>query len=319
MTPLFRFQLVNHQLLAYEIELNSNGSRRFVQSKPPMNHIFKKDDAGSIMTIKTIHIILLLIMVMYSCFSVANVTSHNASQNDELKVMISELLDIAKTVNQTVYDKEGYPINTLQKIDKNPKAKGDYGKIERHIKKYLNSFIEIRNKYLTGEDWLKYEEFIVPNLLKSDSYISETKIVHVRIKQKTKNYTAKLNTLVDQFFNEFNALKIDRNIRNRLTKNSSEWIILIKNHSNQMKTHALNFMAIKETIFNFIIDNQEKWAIEDGQLLFYEQNDMEAMNSYMILLEKSTSEYENIQRSYRNEFNKMIWLWSQDIISKSND
>ncbi len=179
---------------------------------------------------------------------------------------------------------------TMDKFDTKLVSHGNYLKVEKAIKNYLNEYsINLQNiNKLVDEE--SFRNLISYKALQSkDNFSSEIKNVEETkkrfnfyinnllkmcdeksIKQNIKNYTNNI-----YFKNLYNDLMLDKSVLSKLNLSTEYLEDYSKNINSKFDTCL--------EIYSFLIANKDNWKVEEGEIRFATE---ELINNYNSLIEK---------------------------------
>lgn len=203
---------------------------------------------------------------------------------------------LANDLGHFVDESSGNDLKKLDKLDTSKKGAGAWGDIDSFIKKLTNDVIEIRNGYLSDLDAIKWNTILEPNRLLKDKNMSES---YSMIKAAAESVKKRRQQTLDVMSKSVaKAEKMDashKDIRDFVAGYKSNYS---KTCQQSSKMWGLEGQTIEEFkgIIDLLAQSPRRWMIEDGQVVFDNDEDVEAFNTHMQRIEDITKEQQQMQK-----------------------
>ena len=236
----------------------------------------KKSKKKIIITIVAIVVIVLLLIAAF--------IGYHYSQ---LKILTEEV----NKLSTTEYINADGTVKEDASVDMEIKTKGSYAIVEKTLKDYMNETIEVVKESsdvekaisdLSGISSIDQIAYDAPDFTETKQKISDAK-------QKILDYFNKLKEKSNKE-NLLNAIN-DKDVGNYYKELYKT--LALDEESEQSLDSALTELESQEgaiesvfdyfsNMINFLSDNKNVWKIEDGQLLFYDQEKLNEYNSLIL-------------------------------------
>ena len=234
-----------------------------------------------------------LVIYLSSMLSGVLAVSH---QKKEATIALTEIESYFTRLADDVSDSAGFPKKIEAELDTTIKASGQFGEVERFVKEYMGKMVDQRNGYMSELNSIGWENLLDGNRLLKDESFSESKAIVRDAKKIIKKYRVKTYDLLNETRNTINTLSFsDRTKKAAITsfdKGMAESMIQIE------KMWNLEEQAVIECdkIITFLSQTKGDWIVENDQILFYEDKDLNTFNSYVVAMQRIFTEQQIIQQ-----------------------
>lgn len=181
-----------------------------------------------------------------------------------------------------------------------PKAKGEYGEMERFMRDFMNSGVAFKNAYLHELQAIGWDTMMSAKRLQADRDMAESK----SILAKARATISKFEGDTDNFFAKGKAsidkLAISEDVKTGMRAGFEKGMVDTKKQI--MQNWAMEREALQEVenMLNLLAD-KKKWTVENEQLMFRKQADLDKFNTYNKSLEKIGQRQVELQQRQLNK------------------
>lgn len=177
-----------------------------------------------------------------------------------------------------------------------PRARGEFGEIERFVKTWLNQMASLQEDYAGELAEIGWETILDPERLARDSTLIMSKL----IVQKAKDIVAKYRTWTYVFYENTRQaipnLSVSERVRQEMANGFDYLKVTAHARHDALWEYESRIIATVEQIFVLLSSRRGAWVVEDGRIVFANQSDLTLFNSYMTTIEKLTSEQEAFEK-----------------------
>lgn len=211
---------------------------------------------------------------------------------------ISEIQRSYTSITRSGTDAQGQPQRIEKELDATPKTKGEFGEMERFMKAFMNKMASHRNGYLLELDAIGWEKILDAERVKQDKALIESKIMIKKAKDIVKKYRAKTYVLLENARKDISNLNISDNSRREMASGFDRGMAKSRSTVDAVWDLEAKTISEFEKIFVLLSARNGTWVVQNSQILFARDSDLNAFNSHLAAIQKLTFEQEEIQ--YRN-------------------
>jgi len=228
--------------------------------------------------------------LIYASLVTASVIASNRQKN-ELRQMASEVQQTVAAVQSSIASGSAAP-PPIQATDAGTTAAG---KMSVVVKTMMNRTLAHRRGYELELDAIGWSKILDGQRLRNDSTLAESRTVIQQAKDIVSKYQSRTGELFTQ---------VRRDIENSdLTANSKQSMLSgFDKSAQQGKAQAMELWSLEEQVLNQIESaftllgaNRSGWQIQDGQVMFHRQADLDLFNSYMSQVQVLVAKQEKMQ------------------------
>ncbi len=229
-----------------------------------------------------------------------------SQQKKEAKVALSEIQREYSDLNESTTSSQGISKRIDRPIDTTPKAGGDFGKIERLVKEFMDEMRLQRNDYLLELEAIGWSSILNANRIKDDKTFIESSVIIEKAKTVVNKYKEQSNILLERTKENIRSSNIREDFRKQMLSGFEKGMIGAKVNIDQIWVLELKVVNEFEKIVNLLSAKKEAWVIKKGQILFYDSSDLERFNFYLASIQDIVEQQTVIQRESRQIANKNL-------------
>jgi hypothetical protein len=214
----------------------------------------------------------------------------------EAKQMFSEIQKDYKEINSSDTDAPVWPKRIEKQLDTTPTTKGELGEIEGIIKKLMNQIVSQRNDFLSEIKALGWEKILDPERLKKDRDLIESNSMILKAKDIVGKYRTKNYTLLEDLRKDFDGLNVSASSKQNMMNGFDAGIAKARAQIDTTWNSEANTITEFENIFTLLSARKGKWQVQNGQILFEGDDDINKFNSYVASIQDLTRKQEAIQK-----------------------
>lgn len=227
-------------------------------------------------------------------------------QKNEVTQMASEIQNRVSTIAKSGIDAQGVPQRIEEKLDTAPVAKGDSGEMERFMKTQMNKMVSLRNDYLLELDAIGWDKIFDMDRIKQDSSLVESKAMIKKAKDIVVKYKEKTHNLFEGSRMEIDNLNLSGNSKQEFIRGYEDGIANARTKTDTLWDLEAKVVSEFESIFALLDARKSSWAIQNGQILFADNSDLDTFNSYIAKIQELTAKEEAIQKVNIGELNNKL-------------
>lgn len=212
------------------------------------------------------------------------------------KQMFTEIQKDFSTITNSSTNAQGVPQRIEKPLDTTPTSKGEFGEIERYIKTLMNQTASLRNDYLLEIKAIGWEKILDTDRLKNDSTLIESKMIIQKAKDIVDRYKTRNYDLLENTRKDISNLEIGESSKQEMIRGFDE--SLVKRRAQIDTLWDLEAKTVTEfgNIITLLSAKKEAWVIQNNQILFASDDDLNTFNSYIASIQDLTSKEEAIQK-----------------------
>lgn len=193
-------------------------------------------------------------------------------------------------------DAQGLPQKIDKNIDPQPKAQGEMGEIERYVRFALNNSVKLRNDYLDDLTAVGWDSLLDAKRLEKDTGMAQSKLIIEKARGVIDVYKAKTEQVLIDNLKAIDLMKISENSKKAVRSGYVQASVERKKKIEELWQLELQIASEVESIIYHLEARRAHWSVQDGQLLFEEQNDLDIYRSYLKSITDLSKRQEEIQK-----------------------
>jgi len=231
----------------------------------------------------------------------------------EAKKAITEIETQFEKIAKSSDSPSGIPERIQEEIQTSPKSKGVIGEMERFIKVFMDRSVSLRNDYLLELSAIGWDKILDPTRIKNDTMFTESKITINKAKEIVEKYKILTNSLFEDMYNEIDKLEMEENLKRSMRDGFKKGMGPTK-----IKLDRNWFLEGKgvsefEKIIDLLSTNKDAWVIENSQIFFYNENDLEEFNAYIFNIQDIVKEQQLIQQQSIDQTEESLKLMKENL------
>ena len=193
-------------------------------------------------------------------------------------------------------DSSGLPARIERTPTEIPKAKGEFGEMERFAKEFIDRFVAQRNDYLLELDAIGWNSILDAKRIRNDTTLSESKMMIARAKIIADKYEKKTADLMNGTRAHINALNMSESNKREMLAGFERGMSESGNKIDEQWKLEMQVLFQFENII-LLLAARKNWEVQGDQILFYNEDDLARFNSYIGTIQRLVQQQEQIQKS----------------------
>ena len=219
-----------------------------------------------------------------------------SQQKHEAKEALSEIQSQYSELIESLTDAQGFPKRIEKPIDTTPKARGEFGEIERFMKEFMDQMASQRNDYLLELEAIGWNSILDANRIKADKTFVESKVIIQKAKEVVTKYTKRTQELLENVRGKIRSLNISESSKRSMLSGFERGMVKAKANIDAMWSLEAKTINEFENIITLLSAKKGAWVVDGEQILFYNDSDLERFNSYIASIQSIVKQQEAIQR-----------------------
>ena len=219
-----------------------------------------------------------------------------SQQKQEAKQALSEIQGQYSELIESSTDAQGIPKRIEKPINTTPKARGEFGEMERFMKEFMDQMASQRNDYLLELEAIGWNSILDANRIKADKTFVESKVTIQKAKEVVAKYTKRTQSLLEDAKNNIRSLNISDSSKSSMLSGFDRGMEKAKANIDAMWSLEAKTIREFENIITLLSSKKGAWVVDGEQILFYNDNDLERFNSYIASIQNIAQQQESIQR-----------------------
>lgn len=234
-------------------------------------------------------------LVIY-CSLIASGLIGYSQQKSAATQAITEIQKGYTSITGSAIDAQGLPQRIGEKLDITPKTTGEFGEIERFTKIFMNKMASQRNDYLLELDAIGWEKILDAERVKQDKTLIESKIMIQKAKDIVSKYRDKTYALLENVRRDISNLDISENLRREMVSGFDHGMTKSRSEIDALWELEAKTISEFENIFVLLSARNGTWIVQNGQILFARDSDLNTFNSHVVAIQELASKQEAIQK-----------------------
>ena len=199
-------------------------------------------------------------------------------------------------INELV-DAENIDMEAINEKLERTVTTGDYAAIEKSLKNYLTDLLDIINEFMeTVEDERLLNIFTIENYQIDGPEFTETKAYINEVKNKINESNQALKEmLTEEKAMTYLVGDLDKELTDLYRTEFVKEIASINYDDTEKEINSLvDLLNVCEEIIDFLKHNSNNWEIENGTIVFYNDNLLNRYNELLTKLEETATTYDNL-------------------------
>lgn len=218
------------------------------------------------------------------------------SEEQEAKQAIEEIQGQYSEILEASIDSQGFPQRITKSINTTPKTHGEFGEMEKFIKEFMDKIVSQRNDYLLELEAIGWSSILDPNRIQDDRTFIESKVTIQKAENIVNKYKKQTNALLANAKENILSLNLSDESKKEALAGFDKGMKEATNNIDTLWFLESKTISEFENIIMLLSAKKGAWIIEDGQILFYNNNDLERFNSYITSIQNIMKQQEEIQR-----------------------
>jgi hypothetical protein len=193
-------------------------------------------------------------------------------------------------------DAQGIPQKIDKNIDTHPTAQGDMGEIERFVRLVMSKSVKLRNDYLEDLTAVGWDSLLNAKRLEKDSGMTESKLIIEKARAVVELYKAKTDQMLADNLKAIDTINISASSKQAFRSGYVKASVARKGRIEELWQLESQIISEVESIIYHLEARRAHWSVQDGQLLFEKQNDLDIYRSYLKSITDLSKWQEDIQK-----------------------
>lgn len=244
-------------------------------------------------------------LAIFICMIASGLIGYS-QQKQEAKHALSEIQDQYSALIESSTDSQGLPKRIEKPINTTPKARGEFGEMERFMKEFMDQMASQRNDYLLELEAIGWNSILDANRIKADKTFVESKVTIQKAKEVVKKYKEQTSTLLSNAKENIRSLNISETSKREMLSGFDKGMEKAKKNIDAMWSLEGQTINEFENIMNLLSARKGAWVVEGEQILFYNDSDLDRFNSYIASIQNIVNQQEEIQRQSVQTVNRIF-------------
>lgn len=221
-------------------------------------------------------------------------TAASRQQHEAVQAVSSIQNELSRVVSAST-DPSGLPARIERMPAEVPKAKGEFGEMERFVKEFIDRFVVLRNDYLLELNAIGWNSILDAKRITNDTTLSESKVMIERAKVIAEKYEKKTADYINETRVHINSLNMSESNKRELLAGFEKGMSRSgKQIDEQWKLENQVLLQFENIIF--LLAARKNWVVQGEQILFYNEDDLARFNSYIETIQRLVQQQELIQK-----------------------
>ena len=250
---------------------------------------------------------------------IANGLIGYSQQKQEAKQALSEIKSQYSELIKSSTDEQGLPKQIEKPIDATPKSSGEIGEMERFMKEFMDQMASQRNDYLLEIEEIGWHGILDANRIKTDKTFVESKVIIKKAKDVVAKYTERTDDLIKYAKSKVRNLNISESSKRNMLSGIERGVNKAKANIDAIWSLEAKVINEYENIIFLLSANKKAWVVDDNQILFSNDRDLEQFNSYISSIQQIAQQQVIIQRQSVQAVNQKIDRMNKRLDNHTSD
>lgn len=236
----------------------------------------------------------------------AGVSDKYSKEKTAATEMLKGIQEDYMTLSRLATDEDGLPQLIKEEIDTTPKTNGEFGEMERFMRTYMNNMISQRNDYLLELDAIGWQRILDPERIKQDRNLLESQEMIQRAKDIVEKYRSQIFIFIDNTREDISNLNLSENLKQAMIAGFDKGLEESRPQVEMLWDMEAQIASEFENIFRLLAAEEGSWIVENNQILFKNESDLNTFNSYMFGIQELITKQGAIQNQSVEIMNNKI-------------
>ena len=157
---------------------------------------------------------------------------------------------------------------------------GVIGEVEKFSYFYMQELARIQDEYLADLQSSGWIDFFVAERISNDVDMVYSFLILEASHSALDEYIIKYNEVIANIPGQIDSLDLSQSEKNELEKHMNEGLVIGKANAEKMFNLEREYISTAGELMLFLKETQGDWIVEDGQFLFFSENNIELFNEY---------------------------------------
>jgi hypothetical protein len=206
--------------------------------------------------------------------------------------------------SQGLLERKDKPSNTSNSV------RGELEEMKRFITDFMDQIVSYRNDYFLELDAIGLNKIMDTDRIKTDSALIESKIIIRKSKEIVSKYQNKTNVLLNVARENIRSLNISKSLKNEMLLGFEQGMEKAQDQIYEMWALEEKVLKEYENVINYLSARKNAWVVKEGQILFYNYDDLKRFNAYIASIQNILNKQQQIQKksveTVNRNFNSLI-------------
>ena len=229
-----------------------------------------------------------------------------SKQEKDMRQSLGEIQKSISELSEVIETEQGAAQRIEKKFEVASTSSGSAAEVERFMKNSINKIVSMRNDYLLELNAIGWSKILDPERVLEDKTLIKSKAMlgnayDILAKYRMKNYA-----LLDEMRNDIFKLNLNEATKKSFADGYDKG--LEDGRANAKLSWDLEELVLKEfeNIINLLSASNGTWKIENNQVLFSTDEDVNAYNSYIASIQSLVEKQQNIQKQNLETINNKL-------------
>jgi hypothetical protein len=171
-----------------------------------------------------------------------------------------------------------------------PKARGEFGEIERFFKARLSQMASLTKDYERELAAIGWETILDPERLARDATLIMSNLSLQKAKSIVAKYKAWTHVMCENCKEAVSDMPVSEWAKRHMVNDIVQVLEEVHAGLDERWSGEAQIIAVVEQVVAWLFSRRDAWGVENGVLVFSNESDLSRYNSYMTKLDKLTSE-----------------------------
>jgi hypothetical protein len=186
-----------------------------------------------------------------------------------------------------------------------PRARGEFGEIERFYKTRLSQMASLAKDCERELAAIGWETILDPERLGRDSTLIMSNVIVDKAESIVAKYQTRTDVLCENSKQAVSEILVSEWAKQHMVNDIGRVLEEVRAGLDEKWSWEDQIIAIVKQVVKWLSSNRDAWGVENGVLVFANESDLSRYNSYMIKLDKVTSQ-QDAREKENNERNKEL-------------
>lgn len=160
----------------------------------------------------------------------------------------------------------------------------------------MEGLVSLHNDYLVELSAIGWGNILVPERIKCDTSFVESRTILKQAKEIVKKYRLETNTLINNAKTKILNLNVSQSLRHVMEDEFDIGITESKNQIDAQWDLEEKSLLEFEQIITLLSSKRNSWVVENGQILFYNDDDLTRFNTYIKNIQYIVNKQQEIKK-----------------------
>jgi len=267
--------------------------------------MFKRKRMPNIHTTVWVLCVILLTLGIFGNLQKTVSTAQQVDQN--ASNAIENISQIANRLDDEKFDEDGYMREAETKIETQTKTAGIWGEIEKFYRTNTEQDRKLNNTYIRSLDALDWDNLLDVERLVNDTDLTQSRNTVSQAKRELELHSRRYTAFLDSIQGKASKIDLGSIDENEgFAKEVAENLEFTKSQTKEMFSFEKEILELIEQLILFLYHSQGGWWIEDGQLVFETDEQVDVYNGFIEEVQSVTEKQQNFVLKARLQQKKQL-------------